>query len=169
MTRPKRYPGLDAIRQEVLHAAPAEGENPRPVVVEYHPGSDIDIDLFATSNVWKTLDQTNLQITFTAPESGVVVVSLCGYLNTLAAGQVYWGLSDDPAYSSANAPVAQQLVRNATGKEIVRSEHRITGLTGGASYTYYWRGRTLAASSNQFLQIGSPSGRRAFMIATPAA
>lgn len=101
--------------------------------VEYNPGSDITLSTVSSTLV--DADATNLAISFTAPDSGRVLVVLNGFARTsTSAGNVHWGVRDSSAIitgSEARMTASNSLSRWTYSK-------RFSGLTPGASYSWRW-------------------------------
>lgn len=99
---------------------------PNPVVIYSHTKSDIPLD---------AIDSTNLQITFTAPSTGNVMVNLKAWQDVSGSGSMLWGLIESGAdVAGASAVVNRDF---STGDLTTLSVY-ISGLTPGSSHTYLW-------------------------------
>lgn len=89
-----------------------------------------------TSSTVADLDTTNLAITFTAPASGNVLVTLTGYAdNSSNITQYFWLLRNTGGTIITSATLGPN--RDPNG--VVQSGSMyVTGLTAGTSYTYRW-------------------------------
>lgn len=103
---------------------------------------------YAASTTTAAVDPTNLSVTFTAPPSGTVVIRLSGvaFVATGANGNLYWSLRTGGSNVTGSERKAGGSYSNGTytsplNAQVVASI-RITGLSGGTSYTYQWAHRT---------------------------
>lgn len=109
----------------------------------YDPAST---STYTTSGALGDVDSTNLLVTFVAPASGTVLVTLTARTATSAAVNAWYGLRESSTQVGGLAlilPVSTGSVyqpRTATIK--------VTGLTPGSSHTYKW---AFAASGASFL------------------
>jgi hypothetical protein len=78
------------------------------------------------------MDTTNLRVTFTAPASGIVIVKWHGYINA-GANVGYIGVLDGATLKKfGTASNGSYQTVDPAGNGLLK----ITGLTGGTSYTY---------------------------------
>lgn len=107
----------------------------------YQPGSNTTLQ--TTSATFVDVDATHLTVTFTAPPTGNVLVTLEAVANVgNAAAAIYWGLAD----GSGDITNANTHITAVTTLLRVRATFKIIGLTPGTSYTYRWRQRSSSAS-----------------------
>lgn len=92
--------------------------------------------LSTTSTTPVDVDATNLVVTFTAPPSGIVQITLNGYCSSSSttSAQV-WCLRDGSSLVTASEV---QMMFSTTASERRTAMMVITGLTPGTSYTYKW-------------------------------
>jgi len=128
--------------------------------VAYAPASQTDKTCTGTL---APLDTTNLTISFKAPASGKIVVTLSGF--AIATSQAMnWALFD---HTGGTIVGNTMCVTSSIGAQVYTTAcFYITGLTGGTTYQYDWagysssgggvlrcEGRTTASGSDQ----GSPA------------
>jgi hypothetical protein len=139
---------LDAIRSLPVAPAPRNTLS-RPGtllgITTYRP-SGSDVVFGATGASMQDVNAANLSVTFTAPESGSVVVSLNGiaYAVTDDTASVYWGLRD----SGGDVLITQSLVGQGTKKARRTVDISLTGLTPKTVYTYKWAHRAGATAQD---------------------
>ncbi len=117
----------------------------------YRPGSNGSTFGAITSTSIINLDPTNLVVSFVAPTGGVVDVRLTGAALMSDASQfIYWGLRDGSGQVSGTG--MQGINDPQSGSVILTSSAviRVTGLTPGASYTYYWAVKVSGGSANMY-------------------
>lgn len=94
----------------------------------WKPGSQQNLS--TSSSTLVDVDATNAAVTFTAPPSGAVLVTLeVGGYSTAAWMEL--GVRE-----GSTALVAGRVIANNAGSGAVRRTFRISGLTGGSSHTY---------------------------------
>lgn len=106
-----------------------------------------------TSATWADVDATNLIVTFTAPTSGAVIVSLSATAVGAASTEINWGMRDGTT-----------LIANSVGQMSYsggqyRMTHRflVSGLTPSTSYTWKWaHARLTGGSTVNTLWGGAP-------------
>lgn len=101
--------------------------------VKYAPASLVTYT--ASSGTEADVDATNLVVTFVAPPSGAVLVSLIGYQTLGSAGTISAWCLRDGSTTVANSirhmsSLTEQLLQNYAAP--------FTGLTPGTSYTWKW-------------------------------
>lgn len=109
------------------------------------------------------VDATNLAVTFTAPASGAVLVTLQGLCGGGSGAIVYWSLRSG---STNIAGTERRVVEAGSFRVFALARMRVSGLTAGTSYTYKWAGRSTAGngqmyyggSTNEFSTTGSNYG-----------
>lgn len=91
----------------------------------------------SVSRTMTAIDTTRFAVTFTAPQSGRVDVTMNGYGGSAGAWVANYGLVDTSGNYIAGSAIA---VGNNPANVFVRVNPtvRITGLTAGQSYTWYW-------------------------------
>ena len=128
--------------------------------VNYAPASVTTYNL-GTSG-FTALDATNLAVTFTAPDSGNVLVTLSGFVIEGGTGANIWfGLLSAGAIIG---PTAQVLNSGMASQGLsVTSSHLVTGLTPSVFYTFEWAacadqsGCTMGAVNNGGSTSANPS------------
>jgi hypothetical protein len=101
----------------------------------YDPGTTTTYT--TTSATLGDIDTTNLTVTFTAPQSGKVLVMLTGRITTSAATTPTWGLRNGSSQAGGLFTLASSL--NLGGAHQARTGVvYITSLTPGTSYTVKW-------------------------------
>ncbi len=113
--------------------APSGGSGGLLAYTSYAPASNTVVS--TTSTTLADLDATNLQITFTVPSTGHVLVKLTAYTDlSVSTQQYFWGLRDGSGLVSGSAGGA---FRSVDGM-VAASSFVITGLTPSASLTWKW-------------------------------
>lgn len=105
---------------------------------EYAPGSDTVIN---NSGTVADVDATNLIVSFTAPASGAVRVTL----NGMAASSEQWALRE--ASSTIAGP---RTVNNGNNADRFTAYFIVTGLTPGSTHTYKWAHCNVNGTSGDF-------------------
>lgn len=101
----------------------------------YNPAS---LTSYAINSTTVTdLDATNLAVTFTAPTSGAVIVTLNALVTSSTAGTGHyltWNLRD------GSTTIATEYIIGSAAQDNVRlaGHFKITGLTSGVAYTFKW-------------------------------
>lgn len=120
----------------------------------YEPGSDsaIATTVSATS---ADVDATNLQVAFTVPASGAVLVRFTAMMSGAIGGADYWQVRE------STTVLQDGLVEQAADLGRSRSiALRVAGLTPGAAKTYKWGFRTSGATHSIY---GGPTFGQAVM------
>ena len=97
-----------------------------------------------TSTTLADVDATNLQVTFTAPASGNILVRLSAYGDT-ATADAFWGLRE-----STTDLIVGRSHRTAEGEGFVSMPFYLTGISGG-SHTYKWSYAVNAGGSGRII------------------
>lgn len=104
-----------------------------PARVSYNPGTSAQAS--TTSSTFANADATNLVVTGIVPRSGKIRIILEGVANCgSSATYTLWNIRDGSGDVAGTARVAT----NGTSRVRVRTSHDISGLTPGATFTYYW-------------------------------
>lgn len=93
-------------------------------------GAFMDTDLHAA-----------LQVTFTAPASGRVLVMMtcvCEITTAASTATIYWTLRDATTNTRQDATAGKLKVGTGTGLERKSHQAVVSGLTAGQSYTWKW-------------------------------
>lgn len=109
-------------------------------VTAYDPSS---MATYTTTTTLADMDATNLLVTFTAPDSGNVLIRLTCIAYPNGAGTLYWGLRSGST-TVIEAKVAADEATNVLDTRI--KAFVVTGLTPGNSYTYKWAARHASSS-----------------------
>lgn len=114
----------------------------------YNPGSGTTTA--TNSTTWVDVDATNLTITFTAPDSGKVLVRLSALTQkTVHTGATpyFWAVREGSTHIASGrcAQILDTTTRLTTHIPLV-----VTGLTPGQSYTYKWSHRVNADTQGMF-------------------
>lgn len=118
----------------------------------FAPGSPVTYTVTGTSLA--AFNATNLLVTFTAPESGSVLLRLSG-VSSASAGNSFWGVSTLSAGTSVAAGTVLSALSGSTLTQI--AEQVVTGLTAGTSYTWYWIGANSTGGDGAKLLCGGPA------------
>ena len=121
----------------------------------YNPAGVTTLSTVSTTSV--DADATNLTVTFTAPDDGIVDVTLEACADVAAGGggvQNIWSLRSG---GSDVAGTVRTVTRNIDAARVTTIV-RVSGLTAGASYTYTWGIRTSNATYAARILAGSTYG-----------
>lgn len=103
-------------------------------LTHYDPGSAV---AYNTGTSVADIDATNLKVTFTAPDSGAVLVRLtCTAYPTGTTGELYWGLREGGALVAGMAEVGSG--RPFIASQVIAKTFLIDGLSPGSVHTYKW-------------------------------
>lgn len=127
----------------------ARGVIPGQMLAVTSRTSGSDTQYSTASATDSDVDATNLAVTFTAPPSGSVSVTLSGTANNSAANNGFWTIRE------GSSTLVSFLIGTGTGFARTRIA-LITGLTPGTSYTYKW-GYYRVTNGTWFLYYGTPS------------
>lgn len=132
-------------------AASGGGSSGLLAVTSYRPSAG---QVTTTSTSFVDVDATNLVITFTAPASGAVLVTLNALGRGTGGDDLYWNLRDGSGDISGTDMLA------ITGSTRMRFSGlcRVTGLTPGNSYTWKWGFCTNNAASTAYFFRGGVYG-----------
>lgn len=155
---------LDAIR--TLPVAPLpRSTTSRPGtilgVTTYRPDSDVIFG--ATGASLQDANAASLSVTFLAPESGSVRVSLSGVGFSSTADEsvrVYWALRE----GSTDIAASTTLITTGTVRRRCCAEIPVTGLTPKQSYTYKWTMRAGASLQTVALAQGQNFGASSMVV-----
>lgn len=155
---------LDAIR--TLPVAPIpRSTTSRPGTIlgmtNYRP--DTDVTFGATGASLQDANAANLSVTFIAPESGSVRVSMSGVGYSSTADEsvlVYWALRE----GSTDITASTTLITTGTVKRRCYAEIRVTGLSPKQSYTYTWTMRAGASAQTVALAQGRNFGASSMVV-----
>lgn len=110
----------------------------------------------------RTIVNNNLFVTFKAPESGKVAVTLSAMVEHIVVSNYLWSLLN-PATGSA---LTNQSVSNSVGNKQLTSVAIIEDLTPNETYTLYWQHFTTVANSVN-IKFHNASGLYGSMLVTP--
>ena len=112
------------------------------------------------------MDATNLIVTFTAPLSGIVLIEYMVRLNASAGGNIFLGCRDNSNVDVTNSHFAgPDFGTNwATSFVPVYGRVRVSGLTGGTSYTWKMTWWCQGATQNLSAYSGPDNGEIAMRI-----
>lgn len=106
-----------------------------------------------TSTSYVDVDATNLAVTFVAPASGAVFVTLEAESQNATGQNVYWDLRSG---SSDVAGTKCQIFSSANYGTATKTMY-VSGLTPGQSYTYKW-GWKVSSSTGSLVAGGTDDG-----------
>lgn len=124
----------------------------------YNPG--VAALYTSSSGTFADMDATNLVVTFTAPASGTVLVSLTAWAQVANSGAVLsWNLRSGSSDVTGTASAVSYAAGSGDIEE--RNNHRfvITGLTPGTSYTYKWGFARTLGTGNVYTKAGGAEGQ----------
>lgn len=123
----------------------------------YNPSTDTVYN--TTSSTMVDIDATNLAVTFTAPASGAVIVTLSGLASMNATGSIYyWGLRDAAGLIPDST---LEMYYNTILPFRLTGQTKITGLTPGNSYTWKWAWMRAVGTATLNLSAGKQSATSA--------
>jgi hypothetical protein len=127
----------------------------------YNPGTLSSYT--TTSTTVSDVDATNLAVTFTAPTSGKVLVTLSGVggASGTANDNSLWALRES---TTTIAGPSNAHAGNGSANSNLTMSFVITGLTGGSSYTYKWAWKSSVGTNTARLYAGT--GIQAVMTVT---
>lgn len=139
----------------------------RTVSTQYDPA--VIATYTTTSATAVDVDAANLAVTFTAPPSGNVVVTLNAECNIAdATSNQYWTLRDGSGVV-AGVPRPAFILGESTAAERVTAMFKVTGLTPGTSYTWKWAFLRSGTSANCNLFAGGAAGPASMKVEAVAA
>ncbi len=106
-----------------------------------------------SAQTYADVDTANLAVTFTAPASGKVDVTLNAAGKAAASGDEWWRLAGGGTSETTGA-----LFGTSTNIERVTATLRVTGLTGGTSYTLTWQFLSDTAANTVTMYAGGHDG-----------
>lgn len=131
------------------------GDSDLLVLVAYEPD---DMGTYSVSSgTLDELDTTNLRVTFTVPDDGVVSIELEGMVDVAASTEISWGLMEGG--SEVVGPV--NVVYNANSATIqttIRRTFVIAGLTPGETLTYDWAAARTFGAGVLNMYVGGTKG-----------
>ena len=111
-------------------------------------GVDSADDSYTTTTSWAVVDSTT-KVSFVAPPSGNVEISISVYVDTDIARWLEFGLSDNASYSPIDFPNSNDVTNehtaykgDETDEEMVSHQWVVTGLTSGTSYEWWFAVRS---------------------------
>ena len=111
-------------------------------------GVDSADDSYTTTTSWAVVDSTT-KVSFVAPPSGNVEISISVYVDTDIARWLEFGLSDNASYSPIDFPNSNDVTNehtaykgDETDEEMVSHQWVVTGLTAGTSYEWWFAVRS---------------------------
>lgn len=134
----------------------------------YNPGTITTYTITATTIT--DVDSTNLAVTFTAPASGNVLVTLQG-LHQIPNGaasaytSLYWGLRESTTTLHEKVVFGGAFLSSAAWDMASCMRYVITGISAG-SHTYKWAHRLDAASKTATLYAGGAAGQTVMTVET---
>jgi len=122
----------------------------------------IDIgDASYTTTTSMAVPHSSLQVTFVAPPSGKVEISVSIFVDTVAGRNLVFGLSDNSTYSPIDFPNADDVTNehyvykgDETDEEDVTHQWVVEGLTAGTSYTWYFGAKAVITAGAYVLKWG---------------
>ena len=122
----------------------------------------IDVgDASYTTTTSMAVPHPSLQVTFVAPPSGKVEISVSIFVDTVAGRNLIFGLSDNSTYSAIDFPNADDVTNehyvykgDETDEEDVTHQWVVEGLTAGTSYTWYFGAMSAVTSGAYILRWG---------------
>lgn len=106
-----------------------------PIAVCYYGASGVNYSRTAPFTAVAAVDSTNLKVTFTAPDTGAVLVTLNAPVSVSASGNyVAWALME----GGATVGTGVGRLTNSTAWLRQEAQFRVSGLTPGSSHTYTW-------------------------------
>ena len=135
----------------------------------YNPGTLASYTITATSQT--DVDATNLAVTFTAPSSGNVLVTLtAGFQIPNGAASayttLYWGLRESTTLIFESFMFGGAFLSSAAWDQMGTARFVVTGLTSGSSHTYKWGHRLDTASKTAKLYAGGTVGMAVMTVET---
>lgn len=128
----------------------AGGGSPLLAKVSYGPATTLSV---AAGTSVAAIDNTNLQVTFTAPASGTVLTRLTGYVYATASSAACWYLYNSTTLMLGARVAAADAVAYSGAVTVAGA---VSGLTPGASYTFVWAHSR--ASTAYTFRCGVPYG-----------
>jgi hypothetical protein len=139
----------------VVESGAGSGASSLLAVTAYAPGSDTEIGR-VTSATLGDVDATNLQVTFTAPSSGNIVVILTALVGPDAGTpQLFCGVRESTTTLGSTLIDGSS---NSSGRRWAAHIY-LTGVLSG-SHTYKW---AAAASAGAHIVYGGPTWGKAIM------
>jgi hypothetical protein len=121
-------------------------------LTSYRPGSDAATYGPGPGVTMTDIDAANLSVSFTAPPSGRVLVSLASSSYRSTNDRTHWALRE------GSTTVAEQYISSIPGYlHYVSVDFYVSGLTPATVYTYKWAWRS-ASASNIYLYGGPTYG-----------
>ena len=122
----------------------------------------IDIgDASYTTTTSMAVPHSSLQVTFVAPPSGKVEISVSIFVDTVAGRNLVFGLSDNSTYSPIDFPNSNDVTNehyvykgDETDEEDVTHQWVVEGLTAGTSYTWYFGAKAVITAGAYVLKWG---------------
>jgi hypothetical protein len=118
-------------------------------------------DASYTTTTSMAVPHSSLQVTFRAPPSGKVEISVSVFVDTVAGRNLVFGLSDNSTYSPIDFPNADDVTNehyvykgDETDEEDVTHQWVVEGLTPGTSYTWYFGAKALITAGAYVLKWG---------------
>jgi hypothetical protein len=106
-----------------------------PIAVGNYSGAPANYSRTAPFTTVAAVDSTNLKVTFTAPDTGAVLVTLNAPVNVSTSGTyIAWALMEGG--STLSTGIGR--LTNSTSWLRQEAQFRISGLTPGSSHTYTW-------------------------------
>jgi hypothetical protein len=125
-------------------------------ITQYAPVGATTYNL--TTSGFAPLDTTNLANTFIAPSSGRVLIRLSAFVNDAGAEAVWFGLINASG-GAVIGPTSSAMTSSFSGKQFTTTTtHLVTGLTPGASYTFYFAVCASALTSTPTIVAGTAGG-----------
>lgn len=124
----------------------------------YNPGTVQTVS--TTSTTFADVDATNLTVTFVAPPSGEVLVTLTAVAGLVSAGStaLHWNLREGTADVAGTGMRVIYATGSANLQFGVAARFVVTGLTPGQEYTYKWGHARATGSSLVQTIYGGDSG-----------
>jgi len=124
----------------VISGGGSSGESGLQVLASASVRADLDGATYNySSSSPVAIDSTNLTVTFNAPESGKVMISLEAVTGQTEAGAHFWLLLDEFDWPVADTETIVNSPNSGNNAVIrIHNNCNISGLIPGASYTYRW-------------------------------
>ena len=118
-------------------------------------------DASYTTTTSMAVPHSSLQVTFVAPPSGKVEISVSIFVDTVAGRNLVFGLSDNSTYSPIDFPNSNDVTNehyvykgDETDEEDVTHQWVVEGLSAGTSYTWYFGAKSLITTGAYVLKWG---------------
>jgi hypothetical protein len=129
-----------------------------PIAVLHYAASGATYNLTSPATTMAAVDATHLEVSFVAPDTGAVLVTLNAPCSSSASGAYLgWGVME------SGAQVAATLVTNSSSWLRLTAQLYVSGLTPGSAHTYAW-GWYAIGSSGTVSMSADPTWGYAMMV-----